>query len=92
MTLIEAKGLTKQFVIDRSWLGRPKKVLTAVNRVSLTIETGETVGLLANRAAASRPLPAPYWACILKPMGIFFIKAVISASLRSVRTIDARCR
>lgn len=46
MTLIEAKGLTKQFVIDRSWLGRPKKVLTAVNRVSLTIETGETVGLV----------------------------------------------
>ncbi|WP_306536738.1 ABC transporter ATP-binding protein [Megasphaera sp.] len=46
MTLIEAKGLTKQFVIDRSWLGRPKKVLTAVNRVSLTIEPGETVGLV----------------------------------------------
>ncbi len=46
MALIEAKGLTKQFVIDRSWLGRPKKVLTAVNRVSLTIEPGETVGLV----------------------------------------------
>ena len=48
MTLIEAKGLTKQFVIDRSWLGRPKKVLTAVNRVSLTIETGETVVLVGD--------------------------------------------
>lgn len=46
MALIEAKELTKQFVIDRNWLGRPKKVLTAVNRVSLTIEPGETVGLV----------------------------------------------
>ena len=46
MALIEAKELTKQFVIDHNWLGRPKKVLTAVNRVSLTIEPGETVGLV----------------------------------------------
>lgn len=46
MALIEAKGLTKQFVIDRNWLGRPKKVLTAVNHVSFTIEPGETVGLV----------------------------------------------
>lgn len=92
MALIEAKELTKQFVIDRNWLGRPKKVLTAVNRVSLTIEPGERLAWLENRAAASRPLPAPYWACILRPMGMFFIKAVISASLRSGRTIDARCR
>ena len=46
MALIEAKCLTKQFVIDRNWLGRPKKVLTAVNHVSFTIEPGETVGLV----------------------------------------------
>lgn len=46
MALIEAKGLTKQFVIDRNWLGRPKKVLTAVNHVSFTVEPGETVGLV----------------------------------------------
>ncbi|WP_296827823.1 ABC transporter ATP-binding protein [uncultured Megasphaera sp.] len=46
MALIEAKGLTKQFIINRSWLGRPTKFLTAVNRVSLAIEPGETVGLV----------------------------------------------
>lgn len=46
MALIEAKGLTKQFIINRSWLGRPIKFLTAVNHVSLAIEPGETVGLV----------------------------------------------
>ena len=46
MALIETKELTKQFVIGRDWLGRPKKTLTAVNRVSLAMESGETVGLV----------------------------------------------
>ena len=46
MTLIEAKHINKDFVVQRDWLGRPKKVLTAVHDLSLTIGEGETVGLV----------------------------------------------
>ena len=46
MNLIEAKHISKQFVVQRDWLGRPKKTLTAVDDLSLTIGQGETVGLV----------------------------------------------
>lgn len=46
MTLIEAKHISKDFVVQRDWLGRPKKVLTAVHDLSLSIGEGETVGLV----------------------------------------------
>ena len=46
MNLIEAKHISKQFVVQRDWLGRLKKTLTAVDDLSLTIGQGETVGLV----------------------------------------------
>ena len=46
MNLIEAKHISKQFVVQRDWLGRPKKTLTAVDDLSLTIGQGETIGLV----------------------------------------------
>lgn len=46
MDLIRANHITKQFVVDTDWLGRPKTILTAVHDISLTIHTGETVGLV----------------------------------------------
>lgn len=44
--LIEAVHITKQFVAARNWLGRPKKIITAVHDVSLSIQPGETVGVV----------------------------------------------
>ncbi len=46
MALIETQDLTKRFVAGRDWLGRPKKWITAVSHVSLSIDAGETVGLV----------------------------------------------
>ena len=46
MALIDVHHLTKQFIVRTDWLGRPRTVLTAVHDVSLTIHSGETVGLL----------------------------------------------
>jgi oligopeptide/dipeptide ABC transporter ATP-binding protein len=46
MSLIEVQHLTKQFVVAADWLGRPKKILTAVHDMSLTLAAGETVGLV----------------------------------------------
>lgn len=46
MDLIRANHITKTFVVDTNWLGRPKTILTAVHDMSLTIHAGETVGLV----------------------------------------------
>ena len=46
MALIDVNHLTKQFIVRTDWLGRPRTVLTAVHDVSLTIHSGETVGLV----------------------------------------------
>lgn len=46
MDLIDVQHLTKEFVIEADWRGRPKKKLTAVRDMSMTIAPGETVGLV----------------------------------------------
>lgn len=44
--LIAVRNLTKSFVTDRDFLGRPRKRFTAVRGVSLAIQRGERVGLV----------------------------------------------
>ena len=46
MALLEVKNLCKDFVVSRSFWGKPKAILKAVNNVNLTIEQGETLGLV----------------------------------------------
>ncbi|MCD7727109.1 MAG: ATP-binding cassette domain-containing protein [Ruminococcus sp.] len=44
--LLEVQGLTKHFVVDRSFFGRPTSVLKAVDDVSFKIYKGEALGLV----------------------------------------------
>lgn len=46
MALLEVKNLSKHFVVERSFWGRPTKILKAVNNVSMSINKGETLGLV----------------------------------------------
>lgn len=46
MALLEVKNLSKHFVVERSFWGKPTKILKAVNNVSLNIDEGETLGLV----------------------------------------------
>ena len=46
MNLLEVKNLHKDFVVKRSFWGRPKQILKAVNDVSFSIEEGKTLGLV----------------------------------------------
>ncbi|HIX84400.1 MAG TPA: ATP-binding cassette domain-containing protein [Candidatus Megamonas gallistercoris] len=46
MALLEVKNLSKHFVVERSFWGRPTKILKAVNGVSLKIQYKETLGLV----------------------------------------------
>ena len=44
--LLEVEHLTKDFVVERGWLGRPRAVLRAVDDVSFAVGPGETLGLV----------------------------------------------
>ena len=46
MALIDIQHLTKNFVVSRNWLGQAKQILTAVHDVSLSVDPGETVGIV----------------------------------------------
>lgn len=46
MNLLEVKNLHKDFIVKRSFWGRPKQILKAVNDVSFSIEEGKTLGLV----------------------------------------------
>lgn len=44
--LLEVKHLSKEFIIKRSFFGKPKHILHAINDVSFTIKQGTTLGLV----------------------------------------------
>lgn len=44
--LLDIRNMKKSFVLERTFLGKPKKVLHAVQDVSLSLDEGETVGLV----------------------------------------------
>lgn len=54
MNLLEVKNLHKDFVVKRSFWGRPKQILKAVNDVSFSIEEGKTLGLVGESGCGNR--------------------------------------
>jgi peptide/nickel transport system ATP-binding protein len=44
--ILEVKNLKKYFVMKKDLLGRPKKVLKAVDDISFTLKEGETIGIV----------------------------------------------
>ena len=46
MDLIAVRHLTKNFIMETNWLGKPTQILNAVHDMSLEIHSGETVGLV----------------------------------------------
>jgi oligopeptide/dipeptide ABC transporter ATP-binding protein len=45
-SLLEVKGLVKQFNVGGAWLARRRRVIRAVDGVSFSLEPGETLGLV----------------------------------------------
>ncbi len=55
-TLLEVQELEKRFVTDKSFLGKPTKVVNAVDKVSLHICSGETIGIVGESGCGKSTL------------------------------------
>ena len=44
--LVEVKDVKKEFVTSKSLLGKPQKIVHAVDNVNLKIYEGETIGVV----------------------------------------------
>lgn len=54
--MISVKNASKEFVVERDFLGRPIKSLKAVNDASLTINVGEVLGLVGESGSGKSTL------------------------------------
>jgi oligopeptide transport system ATP-binding protein len=54
--LLRVEGLSQRFAVDRDILGRPSQWLSAVDRVSLTLEKGETLGIVGESGCGKSTL------------------------------------
>lgn len=60
--LLQVKNLTKVYGTEKSWLGRKKQAVVAVDNVSLDVYPGETVGLVGESGCGKTTLGR----CILR--------------------------
>lgn len=44
--VLACENIVKEYVTERAWTGKPKKIFRAVNNVSISINEGETIGLV----------------------------------------------
>ena len=61
MPLLELDGVSRDFDVSRPWLNRvlehePRRFLRAVDRVSLTIDKGETLALVGESGCGKSTL------------------------------------
>jgi peptide/nickel transport system ATP-binding protein len=54
--LIEARALTREFVLRRSWVPGSGQMLRAVDRVDLAVQRGETLGLVGESGSGKSTL------------------------------------
>lgn len=55
-TVLNAKNILVEFVLKKSFWGRPKEVLKAVNNVSLSLKQGKTLGIVGESGSGKTTL------------------------------------
>lgn len=55
-SLLDAQKIKVDFVIERSFFGKPRETFTAVNEVSFTLKKGETIGIVGESGSGKSTL------------------------------------
>lgn len=91
--LIEVQNLTKYFVIERGWSGKPLKTVQAVTQVSFSIPPGETLGLVGETGCGKSTVGRTLAGLYEPSGGAAFLDGIdIHAALRSRDNIKFRRR
>jgi oligopeptide/dipeptide ABC transporter ATP-binding protein len=85
MDLIAIRHLTKEFVMETNWLGRPVSVLPAVRDISLTIHAGETVGLVGESGCGKSTFARTVLGLYSKTAGQVFYEGKDTAEEKTAR-------
>ena len=91
-TLVATENLTKYFPVSEGWLGRPTKLLRAVDGVSLRVRRGETLGLVGESGCGKSTLGR----CILRLIEptsgrvVFDGRDLLPLSQRALRPVRRR--
>ncbi|NEN74943.1 ABC transporter ATP-binding protein [Pelistega sp. NLN82] len=86
-TLIKADNIEVEYVLKRTFFGKPKKVFKAVKGISLTLDVGETLGIVGESGSGKSTLGRAIMQILDYRGNITFNDAVIAKLSKSERKL-----